>query len=128
MKKQLIILVITLITIKGFSQDVNAFFSKADVFFKTNVSNGKVAYSKVHSNQKTLNELLKLAEGISISKDDAKKYQAFWINAYNLSVIKGIIDNYPTNSPLDNKGFFQVSYERQLEYMDKMPVTRLFTT
>ena len=31
-------------------------------------------------------------------------------------------------SGLDNKGFFQVSYERQLEYMDKMPVTRLFTT
>jgi hypothetical protein len=29
---------------------------------------------------------------------------------------------------LDNKGFFQVSYERQLQYMDKMPVTRLFTT
>lgn len=32
------------------------------------------------------------------------------------------------HSGLDNKGFFQVSYERQLEYMDKMPVTRLFTT
>ena len=29
---------------------------------------------------------------------------------------------------LENKGFFQISYERQLEYMDKMPVTRLFTT
>ena len=29
---------------------------------------------------------------------------------------------------LDSKGFFHVSYERQLEYMDKMPVTRLFTT
>ena len=29
---------------------------------------------------------------------------------------------------LDSKGFFNVSYERQLEYMDKMPVTRLFTT
>ncbi len=29
---------------------------------------------------------------------------------------------------LDSKGFFQVSYERQLTYMDKMPVTRLFTT
>ena len=32
------------------------------------------------------------------------------------------------HSGLDSKGFFQVSYERQLEYMDKMPVTRLFTT
>ncbi len=106
MKKQLIILVITLIAINGFSQDVNTFFSKADAFFKTNVSNGKVAYDKIHSNQNALNEVLKLAEGISVSKDDAKTYQAFWINAYNLSVIKGIIDKYPTNSPLDNAGFF----------------------
>lgn len=106
MKKQLIILVLALITIKGFSQDVNSFFSKADAFLKEHVSNGKVAYSNIHSNQKTLNDLLKIAEGISVSKNDAKVYQAFWINAYNLSVIKGIIDNYPTNSPLDNKGFF----------------------
>ena len=29
---------------------------------------------------------------------------------------------------LEVKGFFQVSYERQLEYMDKLPVTRLFDT
>ena len=32
------------------------------------------------------------------------------------------------HSGLDSKGFFQVSYERQLEYMEKLPVTRLFTT
>ena len=29
---------------------------------------------------------------------------------------------------LESKGFFHINYERQLEYMDKMPVTRLFTT
>ena len=29
---------------------------------------------------------------------------------------------------LTRKGFFNVSYERQLVYMDKLPVTRLFTT
>lgn len=29
---------------------------------------------------------------------------------------------------LESKGFFNISYERQLCYMDKMPVTRLFTT
>lgn len=106
MKKQLIIVLIALISFKGFSQDLNTFFNKADAFFKTHVSKGLVAYSNIHSNQESLNELLKIAEGISVSKNDANNYQAFWINAYNLSVIKGIIDNYPTNSPLDNKGFF----------------------
>ena len=70
------------------------------------MNNGKVAYSKIHASQDELNSILKIAEGISVLKNDADNYQAFWINAYNLSVIKGIIDNYPTKSPLDNKGFF----------------------
>ena len=106
MKKQVIIVVLVLISVKGFSQDLNTFFSKADAFFKKYVTSGKVANSKINSNQESLNAVLKIAEKISISKDDSKNYQAFWINAYNLSVIKGIIDNYPTNSPLDVKGFF----------------------
>ena len=105
MKKYLLIAVL-LITFKGFSQDVNTFFNKVDTFLKTNVANGKVAYSKIYDNQNELNEILALAKDISVSEKDANNYQAFWINAYNLSVIKGIIDNYPTNSPLDNAGFF----------------------
>lgn len=106
MKKRLIIVLIALISVEGVSQDVNAFFNKADAFIKANVSNGKVAYSKIHENQEELNDILRLAEGISVLKNDTDNYQAFWINAYNVSVIKGIVDNYPTNSPLDNKGFF----------------------
>lgn len=106
MKKQLIVVLIVLISLEGFAQDLNAFFNKADAFFKTYVSNGLVAYSSIHSNPESLNGLLKMAEDISVTKNDANNYQAFWINAYNLSVIKGVIDNYPTNSPLDNKGFF----------------------
>jgi hypothetical protein len=104
MKKYIIIFV--LFTLKGYSQDTNSFFTKADLFFKENVSNNKVAYSKIYSNQEPLNKLLEIAANISVSKDDTYVYQAFWINAYNLSVIKGIIDNYPTKSPLDNNGFF----------------------
>ena len=94
------------ISIPMFSQDVNKFFENADMFFKENVSNGKVAYSKINSDQETLNKLLEIAKSVSVYKEDANTYQAFWINAYNLSVIKGIIDNYPTKSPLDNVGFF----------------------
>ncbi len=105
MKNYLFILAL-IISGSTFSQDVNTFFNKADDFFKSYVSNGKVAYAKLHKNQKPLNDILALAETISISESDANNYQAFWINAYNLSVIKGIIDNYPTKSPLDNSGFF----------------------
>lgn len=105
MKKYIIILFV-LFTFKGYSQDTNSFFTKADMFFKENVSNNKVGYSKIHSNQESLNELLEIATNVYVSKDDTNVYQAFWINAYNLSVIKGIIDNYPTKSPLDNDDFF----------------------
>lgn len=105
MKKYVVVLFVLLAS-EGFSQDINTFFKKADAFFNIYVSNGKVAYSEVHANQESLNDILTLAETISVSKDDANTYQAFWINAYNLSVIKGVIDNYPTKSPLDNSGFF----------------------
>ncbi|WP_187269374.1 DUF547 domain-containing protein [Algibacter pacificus] len=107
MKKHIIVLfAMGILSVTSFAQNTNDFFSKADAFFKTYVLNGKVNYAKIHSEPQTLIEVLKLAEGISVSKTDANVYQAFWINAYNLSVIKGIIDNYPLNSPLDKKGFF----------------------
>ena len=112
MMKKYLIIAIFIIASKGFSQDVNTFFNTADAFFKANVSNGKVAYSKIHTNPDKLNELLVLAETVLVSKEDVNVYQAFWINAYNLSVIKGIIDNYPVKSPLDDTGFFDKTIYR----------------
>lgn len=95
-----------LFTINAYSQDLTIFLDKTDAFLKNNVSNGLVAYSKIHSDPKELNELLKIAESISVTKKDAKNYQAFWINAYNLGVIKGIVNQYPMKSHLDDTGFF----------------------
>jgi len=106
MKKNILILTVIISSLSLQAQDLKTFFSQADAFFKAHVSNGKVAYSNIHTNPDELNAVLKIAEGISVSKTDGNNYQAFWINAYNLSVIKGIIDHYPTNSPLDNAGFF----------------------
>ena len=94
------------ITNVTYAQDTETFFSKADSFLKANVKEGRVAYKDIKSNPAELNELIALAENISISKSDAKAYQAFWINAYNLLVIKSIVDNYPIASPLDKAGFF----------------------
>jgi len=106
MKNHILIITVALISISVNAQDLKTFFDKTDTFLKANVSNGKVAYNAIHKNPSELNDLLKMAEGISVSKADAKNYQAFWINAYNLSVIKGLIVKYPTKSPLDNAGFF----------------------
>ena len=105
MKKIILILFVFSIS-KVSAQHIDAFFAKADVFFKTYVENGKVAYSKINVNQVALSELMSLASNISVSEKNVETYQAFWINAYNLTVIKGIIDNYPIKSPLNVSGFF----------------------
>ncbi|WP_411028918.1 DUF547 domain-containing protein [Spongiimicrobium sp. 3-5] len=96
----------------GYGQDTSEFFTKADTFFSKYVKNGKVNYKGLKENATDLNELLVLAKGISVSKSKSKEYQAFWINGYNLSVIEGIVANYPIKSPLDKAGFFdKIKYD-----------------
>lgn len=97
------VLVLTTVT---YGQSTSEFFSASDAFLKANVKNGRVAYKKIKDNPSTLNKLLEMAKSISVSKDNAKEYQAFWINGYNLLVIDGIVKNYPIKSPLDKPGFF----------------------
>ncbi len=90
----------------GVSQGVEDFFKRTDTFLNTYVKNGLVNYKAIKENPSELNGILDLAKGITVSKDDTKAYQAFWINGYNIQVIKGIVDNYPVKSPLDINGFF----------------------
>ncbi|SHG49075.1 DUF547 domain-containing protein [Flagellimonas flava] len=110
--KTLTISLLVLVSHFGFSQDLDTFFNKADTFFATYVKDGRVAYQAINSNPAELDELLQMAEGISAPKSEAKSFQAFWINAYNLAVIKGIVNNYPIKSPLDKAGFFdKITYD-----------------
>jgi len=97
----------------GTAQSTCEFFSKSNTFFKANVKNGRVTYKKINSNTSELDNLLEMAKGISVSTDKASEYQSFWINAYNLSVIKGVIDNYPLKKSLVNIGGFfdKTTYE-----------------
>ncbi len=104
--KKIAILVILFSFQIGFSQSTSSFFTKADQFFKTHVSNGKVNYKNIKKDPSSLDELINMAADITVSTSDPKTYQAFYINAYNLAVIKGITKAYPTKSPLDIKGFF----------------------
>lgn len=107
MKKKITVLVIFLFQVMStFSQGNAEFFKKSDVFFKSNVKNGRVSYNRIKEDSATLNELLEIANKTSISKDNDKEYQAFWINIYNLLVIHGVVENYPLKSPLDVAGFF----------------------
>ncbi|MDT0675442.1 DUF547 domain-containing protein [Autumnicola musiva] len=82
------------------------FFDKADDFFRSYVENGKVNYAEIKQNRNELQELLNLAKSFNPTPENEDIYKAFWINAYNLAVIDGIVDRYPVKSPLDIKGFF----------------------
>ncbi|MFO7720953.1 MAG: DUF547 domain-containing protein [Gillisia sp.] len=84
----------------------SSYFEKADGFFKTYIENGKVKYAEIKQNPKLLNDLLTEAKKIKVAPENPKEFKAFWINAYNLAVIDGIIKNYPVTSPLDVNGFF----------------------
>lgn len=95
-----------LINVSVCARNSSEFFTKADAFFSNHVENGLIHYQKIKENPESLEELLHMAAEFSVSDKDPKTYQAFYINAYNLAVIKGIIENYPTKSPLDIKGFF----------------------
>jgi hypothetical protein len=105
----LFLIAIGLFSFRSYSQASTLFFDEADAFFKTYVSNGKVDYAAIHSSPDALKSVLEKAKLVQVTPSEAKIYQAFWINAYNLAVIKGIIDNYPIKSPLDKKGFFDAT-------------------
>ncbi len=104
--KNIIVIFFSLTIQYGFSQGTEDFFTQADAFFKTYVSDGRVNYSEIKKDPSSLDQLLDMASSISISKDQVKEFQSFYINAYNLAVLKGIVNAYPVKSPLDIKGFF----------------------
>lgn len=101
-----LIIFLCLFTADLSAQSTDRFFDLADDFFQQYVQNGKVKYAEIQQNPKALNELLAEAKKASVSSENPAEYKAFWINAYNLAVINGIVQNYPVASPLEIEGFF----------------------
>jgi Protein of unknown function, DUF547 len=106
MKKFALLLVLLSVSFASKAAPIDDFFLKSDTFFKTFVINNKVDYASLKYNSDLLNETLTIAQTINLENQDAKIFKAFWINSYNLIVIKGIVDKYPVKSALDLKGFF----------------------
>ncbi|SDE92980.1 DUF547 domain-containing protein [Cellulophaga baltica] len=96
----------------SFAQSTTDFIYKADAFFKTYVTDGSVNYKAVKKNKTDLLDLKTMLATQTVAKENTKEYQAFWINAYNISVIDGVVANYPIKSPLDVAGFFdKITYK-----------------
>lgn len=82
------------------------FFENTDQFFENTVKNNLVDYNLILTNPSELNDLIELMGNVSLEGQSPNTIKAFWINAYNISVIKSVIQNYPIKSPLDVNGFF----------------------
>lgn len=107
MKKSIVLTFTILFTSLSFSQgNMNQFFEEANTFFEQYVSNGRVDYAEIKKNPASLKNLLAQAKEVRVDKKNPEVYQAFWINAYNLATISGVVANYPLSSVLNVDGFF----------------------
>ncbi|HKL40933.1 MAG TPA: hypothetical protein VJ894_09645, partial [Cryomorphaceae bacterium] len=69
------------------------------------VKKGKVDYKTIHSVQSDLDRLASEIERFPIASITAEKEKAFLINAYNIFVIKQVVDHYPITSPQEVGNF-----------------------
>lgn len=87
-------------------RDDAIFFDMADAFFKKYVVGNGVDYERLKEDPSELIEVLKIADNADLTPVEAQEKKAFYINAYNLTVIKSILLNYPISQPTDVPGFF----------------------
>ncbi|MFN0081764.1 MAG: DUF547 domain-containing protein [Ferruginibacter sp.] len=86
-------------------QNLQSYFTKTDNFLAANVKNGNVNYKNIQAKKMQLDELVTfVAKQQSFTSTNEEK--AFYLNSYNLTVIKAITDAYPIKGPMDIPGFF----------------------
>ncbi len=90
----------------GNAQNIDSFYDAVDDFMDEHVEDGLVAYALLKEEPAALDALLRQIASFDRSGLDASAEKAFLINAYNVLVIKNVVDHYPVNSPLEVNGFF----------------------
>lgn len=88
------------------AQGLSDFFAKTTVFLKQHVDHHKVAYSVIQKNKTELEILIQQIATTDLTSENEESKKAFFINAYNLIMIKSIVEKYPVKSPLDISGVF----------------------
>ncbi|MFC4261859.1 DUF547 domain-containing protein [Ferruginibacter yonginensis] len=107
--KKFTLAIITLLLIALHTQaqikNLQDYFNKVDQFLATNVKSGKVNYKGIASNKTNLDELIAFA-ATKQKFGSVNEEKTFYLNTYNIAVIKGITNAYPVKSPMDIAGFF----------------------
>ncbi len=112
MKKTILLIAFVLISEIIFSQTKADFFGQVNEFFKNNVSlDGKIKYAAFKKSPGELMYILNNVSTLKIDQEEKDTKIAFWINAYNLLVIKNVIENYPLKSVNFVTGFFEKKFQ-----------------
>ena len=82
------------------------FFTLADQFFGKYVLHGDVKYTRIAKDTELMDILVSLIAGIPLHSFDENEAKAFYINVYNILVIKQVVDHFPVNGPMNIDGFF----------------------
>lgn len=89
-----------------------------DNFFGEVVSNNRVDYLYLKQNPADLIEITKTIDNAQLGDKSNTERLAFYINAYNITVIKSIVLNYPLQSSEEVPGFFdQIEHKIAGKYM-----------
>ena len=99
------LLFLLLANTKAQVKNLQDYFSKTDKFLSVNVKAGKVNYKSIYANKTTLEELVNFA-ALKQNFISPAEEKTFYLNSYNILVIKGIINAYPTKGPMEIPGFF----------------------
>lgn len=103
-------------------------FDRVNSFLLEEIVFGLVNYSELKENPVELDQLV-IEIATHNLRDSSQDYKtAFYINAYNLLVIKQIRDNYPINKPLEVEGFFKknkFTIARERLTLDEIEFTKL---
>ncbi|CAM3091598.1 DUF547 domain-containing protein [Flavobacterium frigoris] len=91
-------------------QTPQIFFEQTTEFLKKNVTEeGKVDYFTIKKSPGELIYILSNIEKLDTKFSDKKFAKAFWINVYNLEVIKAVIEHFPLASVEKVPGFFDTT-------------------
>ena len=107
MNKFNLLLLLISISLSTVAQSLDVFINQANNFFIQHVNNGQVDYQKAKES-KDLKELIALIGTLNFSDLEENKQKAYLINTYNLLVIDQLAKNWPTPSPMNISGFFDV--------------------
>ena len=83
-----------------------SFFENVNQFLVNHVNEGRIDYQYLKEHPKELDHLTTSIAEFYLSNQKEDFHTAFYINTYNILVIKQVVDNFPITSPKDVDGFF----------------------